>query len=87
MRFNFHGVHISQILAFSDFCVFADSHVLPLHKSLHDLNFCSCKLSRIASNPRILQILNLAKIIAHTVVYIYTILHIFDDDYSHTHVQ
>ena len=36
MRFNFRGVYISRILSFSDFCVliFADGHVLPLHKSL-----------------------------------------------------
>ena len=35
IRFNFRGVYISQILSFSDFCVliFADGHVLPLHKS------------------------------------------------------
>ena len=36
MRFNFHGVYISRILSFSDFrvLIFADGHVLSLHKSL-----------------------------------------------------
>ena len=35
MRFIFRGVCISQILSFSNFrvLIFADSHVLPLHKS------------------------------------------------------
>ena len=74
IRFNFHGVYISQISAFSDFRIFsfADDRVLPLP----DLNFRRCKLSQMASNLQIPQILNPANIEVHTVcmyMFVFTI--------------